>query len=192
MAHSRTAAERRRRAFLQAVAAGRTVTEAADHAGIPWSTLYTWRDQSAAFHAAWQRARERARTAKADRLEAALFQRAIDGIDEPVFHGGERIGSRRRYSDALLLAGLRALASEKPAAPTPQPAQRHDTRKHVTVVIEPFGDSHKEKQPPKPSLRPPTIAEPNPAPLSPPEPAEEAPALDWSHLGRNDWMEGRR
>lgn len=183
MLPSRTAATRRRRAFLHAVAAGRSVTEAADHAGIPWSTLYAWRDKSAAFETAWQRARERARTAKADRLEAALIQRAIEGLDEPVFHGGERIGSRRRYSDALLLAGLRMLASQPPSAPAPQPAQRHETRKHVTVVIEPFGNSHGDEDPPKPAPRQPVITEPAPPP--PPEPAE-APALNWSHLGRDD------
>ncbi len=110
MSRPRTERERRRRAFLNALAAGRSVTEAADHAGIAWSTLYSWRQSSAAFAAGWDRASECAEGALYERLEAALIQRAVEGVDEPVFHNGTQIGYRKRYSDALLLAGLRQLA----------------------------------------------------------------------------------
>lgn len=191
MARPRSDVERRRRAFIHALGGGRTVIEAADHAGIAWRTLYSWRQKAAGFRAAWDRAAQFARDAIHDRMQAALIQRAVEGVDEPVFHGGERIGTRKRYSDALLLAGLRDLAAEPPAAPPPQPAQRPDKRKRVTVVIAPFGDSPEDEELPKPPPRPSIAAEPAPAASPPPDPAEER-ALDWSHLGRNDEVEGRR
>ena len=184
MARPRTDVGRRRRAFLHALGSGRTVIEAADQAGIAWRTLYSWRQKAAGFRAAWDRAAQFARDAIHDRMQAALIQRAVEGVDEPVFHGGERIGTRKRYSDALLLAGLRDLASEPPPLPARQPAERRDNGKHVTVVIEPFDPTGPKENVPKPPPRLP-ITEPGAAPLPPPAPAE-APALDWSHLGRND------
>lgn len=109
MSRPRTDRERRRRAFVNCLASGRSVTEAAEHAGIAWSTLYSWRHTSQSFAAAWDRASECAEGAMYERLEAAMIQRAIEGADEPVFHNGIQIGTRRRYSDTLLLAGMRQL-----------------------------------------------------------------------------------
>ena len=185
---ARSETERRRRAFLHALAAGRSITEAAEHAGIPWSTLYVWRDKSAAFHAAWKRAAERARSALTDRLQAALIQRAVEGVDEPVYHDGHCVGFRKRYSDALLLAGLRELTPEPMPVPhraAPREAETPDRHKRVTVVIAPF----EEEEEPKPAASAPparqsVMVEPAPAP---PPPVPAAPrALDWSHLGRDD------
>lgn len=184
MPRTRTTVERRRRAFLHAVASGRSVTEAADHAGIAWSTLYSWRDKSAAFLAAWGRARGRARSAKIDRLEAALIQRAVEGIEDPVFHGAERIGSRKRYSDALLLAGLSRLAPEPPPAPARIAAPQADPpgrQKRVTVVIAPY--ENLEDSEPEPAIAAPPA--PAPLPLSSPEPDPDKP-LRWDHLGRSE------
>lgn len=31
-----------------------------------------------------------------------MYRRAVEGWDEPVFHGGKQVVVRRRYSDALL------------------------------------------------------------------------------------------
>ena len=38
-----------------------------------------------------------------------LADRAIDGIEEPVFHRGELVGTRRRYDTRLLLAHIARL-----------------------------------------------------------------------------------
>ena len=43
-----------------------------------------------------------------DRMEAELYRRAVEGVDEPVFFGGDCIGTIKRYSDQLLLAGVKA------------------------------------------------------------------------------------
>jgi hypothetical protein len=47
------------------------------------------------------------------RLEGTADQRAIDGWDEPVYQGGELVGTRRRYSDRLLELRLKAERPDK-------------------------------------------------------------------------------
>lgn len=39
-----------------------------------------------------------------EKILAEMRRRAIDGVDEPVFHDGQVVGSIRRYSDRLLMA----------------------------------------------------------------------------------------
>lgn len=56
MAIRRSDRERHRRAFLQALETGSSVGEAAELVGIGRATLYAWRQDSAAFAAAWDRA----------------------------------------------------------------------------------------------------------------------------------------
>jgi hypothetical protein len=51
---------------------------------------------------------EEARGRHPDQLEAEALRRAVDGVDEPVFHDGEVVGHVRKYSDRLLMAILKA------------------------------------------------------------------------------------
>lgn len=193
MAIRRSDRERQRRSFLHALAAGRSVSEAAGHAGIPWSTLYDWRHDSTTFAAAWDRAAARAQTALVDRMRSALIQRAVDGVDEPVFHAGRLVGTRKRYSDALLLAGLREM---KPAAPRAVASSPPRPR----VIIEQFGPPT-DKELRALGRRPEAGQDPAPAaamadtslpddtpdtaaPAAPPDPA--APALRWDHLTQRE------
>lgn len=37
-------------------------------------------------------------------IAAEIHRRAIEGVDEPVYQGGDLVGHKRKYSDALLLA----------------------------------------------------------------------------------------
>ncbi len=184
--------DRRRRAFLRALAAGQSVVAAADTAGIGWSTLYAWRRDAPKFRAAWDRAAELARGALADRFQAALIQRAVDGVDEPVFHAGRIVGTRKQYSDTLLLAGLREMMKPQVAAPGADPAQPK-----VQVVIRQLGEHGTRQTPPPraardtkpvavagPVLPEPAAAEPAAPPILP-DPAN-APALCWDHLGRRE------
>lgn len=138
MARPRTDRERKRRTFINALASGRSVKEAADHAGIAWSTLYSWRQNSRSFATAWDCACECAEGALYERLEAALIQRAVEGVEEPLFHKGLHIGYRKRYSDTLLLAGLRQLggygASTKPYILPPR-----DEEAPPRVIVNRFG-----------------------------------------------------
>lgn len=47
----------RQQALIAAIAAGRSVIEAAEEAGIGWRRAYVWRAEDAAFRAAWDKAR---------------------------------------------------------------------------------------------------------------------------------------
>jgi hypothetical protein len=191
--------DRRRQTFLRLLAAGEPAIGAAEAANIPRSTLYIWRRDAPKFRAAWDRAAGLARDAIADRFQAALMQRALDGIDEPVFHAGRLVGHRKRYSDALLLAGLRELM--KPAAPLSRAPANLPVRPRV--IVEPLGPPTEEelqamrRRPASEPAAPPRLAAPTPKPRPAPEPvapeAETAPPppdpdvpLRWDHLNRRD------
>lgn len=45
----------------------------------------------------------------ADRLEAEMARRAIEGVDKPVFYKGEEVGTIREYSDTLAITLARAV-----------------------------------------------------------------------------------
>ena len=64
-----------------------------------------------------------ARGLTADSILAEVKRRAIDGVDEPVFHNGLVVGEIRRYSDRLLLALARSFVPEmrEAAVRAPEP-----------------------------------------------------------------------
>ena len=88
----------RDRTFLEALSNGWSVRHAAVHAGRHWRRFYTLRDRDEAFAKEWQEAVE----AGVDVLEQEAYRRAVEGVDEPVYQGGEMVGTVRRYSDRLL------------------------------------------------------------------------------------------
>lgn len=90
--------------FLEALARTCNVLIACREAGIDRSTAYKARDRSAAFRAQWEEAEQNG----VDILKAEARRRALQGVDEPVFHKGEIVGSVKRYSDPLLMFLLRA------------------------------------------------------------------------------------
>lgn len=93
-------------AFLAALAECGILTQAAELAGIDRVTVWRRRQDDADFSAACDRAIDMA----ADKLEAEARRRAVDGVEEPVYQGGQLIGTRTVYSDsllALLLKGRR-------------------------------------------------------------------------------------
>lgn len=160
--------DRRRRDFLRALAAGRSVAAAAEGASIAWSTLYAWRRDVPRFRAAWDRAAEFGAEALGDRVQSALIERAIDGVDEPVFHAGKFVGTRKRYSDALLLAMMREQMIWSPAEPAAAA-----TADRPTAVIHQFDAPDEDGKPasvrpaaPEPVTPPASLA----APAAPPRP----------------------
>ncbi len=48
-----------------------------------------------------------------DRLEGEAWRRGVDGLPEPVFYRGEKIGAVKRYSDGLLTLLLKAHRPKK-------------------------------------------------------------------------------
>ena len=96
-------------AFLTAVAAGSTPTGAARKAGIHRATVYRWRDSDPAFRDAW----DAAHSAKVDRLEDSVLERAMLGVLEDVYYQGQVVGQRRVFSDRLAELVLKAERPDK-------------------------------------------------------------------------------
>lgn len=145
-----TAREQRCALFVQALAGGVSVSEACKASGIVWASLYRWRREDSQFRAAWDDAARAGADIRATEFEAELRRRAVAGVDDPVFHAGAQVGTRKRYSDALLMFALRELRHRRrpDAEPPPAPAPAGEPR--VTVVIREFGP---------PQLARPTIEE---------------------------------
>jgi hypothetical protein len=93
--------------------------------------VYRWRRNDLDFGARWSRAL----TMAGDLLEEEADRRGRDGVDVPVFHKGEASGTKRKYSDSLLLARLKAirpeLYRERITVPGPQ-------NQPLTVVLRDF------------------------------------------------------
>lgn len=85
-------------AFLSAFSELGTVRAAAEVAGIDRSTHYRWLEDPE-YAEQFARAQEEA----GESLEAEARRRAVTGWDKPVYHQGQQVGARRRYSDTLLI-----------------------------------------------------------------------------------------
>ncbi len=114
----------RRAHFLEILRQTANVSRAARDAGIPSSTLYGQRVRLAGFARAWDLAMAEA----LDTLEEVLIARARDGVEKPVFYGGEVKGSVRVYSDQLAMFLLRARRPEIYDRLPPQPGAPATTR----------------------------------------------------------------
>jgi hypothetical protein len=93
-----------RAAFLEALAAGWSVTHAAERAGVARQRLYERRDADERFAAEWRVAEQQG----TDALEDEARRRAVDGWEEPVYQRGELVGHVRKYDSRLLEFLLRA------------------------------------------------------------------------------------
>jgi hypothetical protein len=91
--------------FLHVLATCGSVRAAAGAVGVSATAVYLCRRRVAAFAAGWDAALVLAR----DHAEQVLAERAMEGVDEPVFYRGEEIGFRRRFDSRLLLAHLARL-----------------------------------------------------------------------------------
>lgn len=105
----------RRVLFAEELAASGNVRRACAVAGISRNTAYKARRRDPVLAQAW----DAALTLAARHAGEVLAERALDGVEEPVFWHGEVVGTRRRYDTRLLLAHvarLDMLASRRPAA----------------------------------------------------------------------------
>lgn len=98
-----------RQKFLIALAQLGNRTRAAKAAGVSTVSTWIWRRDDADFAAAYTRAMEMA----GELHEDELFRRSSEGVLEPVFQGGELVGSIRRFSDTLLIFGLKGAMPDK-------------------------------------------------------------------------------
>ncbi|MBP6379519.1 MAG: hypothetical protein KA312_03775 [Sphingorhabdus sp.] len=102
----------RQRAFIEALADSGSVTYAARAVGMSRQACYELRRSPGAenFDRAW----EVALRASSRQLIDIAFDRAINGVEEPLFDKeGQRIACRYRYNDRLLMFLIRAHAPEQ-------------------------------------------------------------------------------
>ncbi len=95
---------KKRRRFIAALAETGCVSDAARVAGISTTSVDRWRGRDAVFAAACETALHMASA----HIETLAWERAVIGIEEPVWHYGKRVGTRLKRSDAifrLLLIG---------------------------------------------------------------------------------------
>jgi hypothetical protein len=93
-------------AFLAHLAETGILSDAAAAAGVDRSNVWRRRQDDAEFAQAVEQALDMA----ADKLEAEARRRALEGVEEPVYQGGQLVGTKTVYSDsllALLLKGRR-------------------------------------------------------------------------------------
>lgn len=95
--------------FFAALENGHAVRASCLMAGYARRCVYRWRKHDPDFAARWAKAL----TMAGDLLEEEADRRGRDGTDVPVFHQGAACGAKRKYSDRLLLARLKAIRPEQ-------------------------------------------------------------------------------
>ena len=100
---------RRKAAFLKAFPEIGTLTGTAKTLGFAIRSHYLWMERDEEYAAAFQEAK----LAAAERLELEATRRAVDGVDEPVWYKGEKVGHQKKYSDTLLIFLLKGAMPEK-------------------------------------------------------------------------------
>jgi AcrR family transcriptional regulator len=86
-----------------------TVKDACRKAGISDTTFYRHEKKDAEFRSLCAAARSKA----AAPIALLAWERGVTGIEEPVYHYGKRVGTRRRRSDAVFRMILMASDPEK-------------------------------------------------------------------------------
>ena len=86
--------------FAELLAESGNVRHACAVTGISRHTAYKARRRDGVLAQAWDAALALA----AEHVDAVLAERALEGVEEPVFWKGELVGTRRRYDNRLLLA----------------------------------------------------------------------------------------
>lgn len=114
----RTTAQRKR-AMLAAYPHYGTVMHAAEAVGIGRRTHTNWLKEDPEYAAAFEAAKEEL----LEVYEREIQRRGVEGWEEPVYQGGQQVGSVRKYSDVLLIFRTKALAPE-----------RYRDRSTVTVI----------------------------------------------------------
>lgn len=92
--------------FLTVFAQSANLTAACRRAGIDRSTVYRWQEHDTAFTVRYHEAEAEAN----DVVRAAIFQRAVNGVDKPLHHNGRLVRDEdgrpvtvKDYSDTLLI-----------------------------------------------------------------------------------------
>jgi hypothetical protein len=108
----------RQRGFIEALADTGSVEAACRAVDMTTVGAYQLRRQPGAdsFRAAWEVALQHG----VRRVEDVVMDRALNGVEEPLYSYGKLIGTRRRYNDRLLMFILRNRAPERFAEGAPK------------------------------------------------------------------------
>ena len=97
-------------AFLTQLAESGNVRRACRQVGRCPATIYKYRQRDPAFAALWD---ETMAVAMDTVLEPEVIRRAVEGVERPVYHQGEQVGTVREYSDTLLIFLLKGWRPER-------------------------------------------------------------------------------
>lgn len=100
--------------FIDFLAACGNIKKSAEAANIPYPKIFIMKKSDPEFREKMDEALSNAAVI----LEDEARRRAIEGVEEPILYKGEITGSKIKYSDALLLALLKAHYPEKYAEKT--------------------------------------------------------------------------
>jgi len=125
---------KKREKFLEYLRQTCNVTKACELSRISRRSAYEWRADDESFRADWQKALEIA----TDLLEDEAVRRAKDGVDRPVYQGGELVGHVREYSDTLLIFLLKGAKPEKYR-------ERFEQRNSGTLTVEHVALTHHQR-----------------------------------------------
>lgn len=95
-------------AFIRLFAVTGNVLRSCQAAKMGRRTVYDWLAEDDAFKALYDIAHDEA----LDALEEEARRRAVVGVLEPVYQGGAKVGSIRKYSDTLLITLLKGKRPE--------------------------------------------------------------------------------
>jgi hypothetical protein len=101
----------KKRLFLAAITQVPRIGLACKMAGITPKTSWHWRHD--ADDPLFLEAYQRAYMIGLERAESELWRRGIQGVEEPVYHQGQLVGSKKVFSDTLLIFGLKGGMREK-------------------------------------------------------------------------------
>ena len=104
---------KKREIFLESLRATGNIRRSCMAAGFSRSSAYLWKEEDADFAADWATAEAEGLENLADEMEQEMRRRAVDGVDEPVFYQGVKCGAVRRYSDSLLMFGLKGIRGDR-------------------------------------------------------------------------------
>lgn len=90
--------------FLATLGQTSNVAASIRASGLSETSVYRRRQMSEDFRARWAAALREGFA----KLEAMLLDRALNGVEKPVWHGGKQVGTMIEYSDRLALALLSA------------------------------------------------------------------------------------
>lgn len=95
--------------FLNWVVELGTVSAAARKMGLSRQAHYFWMHEDSDYRRAYQRAREMAN----DLIEEEAYRRGVEGEEVEIYYKGEKVGTKKVYSDTLLAILLKGAFPDK-------------------------------------------------------------------------------